>query len=144
MLYRRIGAGIEVLLVHPGGPYWLRRDVGAWQIPKGEIGPDEDPATAALREVEEELGLRVTAALQPLGEIRQAGGKRVTAFAAEQDLDPQAIESNLFKMEWPPRSGRFETYPEVSAAKWLALEQARIVILPSQLPLLDRLTDQVG
>ena len=133
-----------MLLVHPGGPYWRRRDQGAWQIPKGEIDPDEEPAAAALREVREELGVEVSVPLQPLGDIRQAGGKRVTAFAAEQDLDADAIVSVLFEMEWPPRSGRIERFPEVSAAKWLTIDEARTAMLPSQLPLLDRLAEQLG
>jgi predicted NUDIX family NTP pyrophosphohydrolase len=128
-----------VLLIHPGGPYWLRKDRGAWQIPKGEIEPGEDPAAAAVREVREELGVALEGELQPLGDIRQAGGKRVTAFALEHDLDPAAVVSNHFRVEWPPKSGVFESFPEVSAARWLTLEDARTVMLPSQLPLLDRL-----
>lgn len=139
LLYRRRTGETEVLLVHPGGPYWLRKDRGAWQIPKGELAPGEDAATAALREVAEELGQEVRAPLQPLGEIRQAGGKRVSAFAAEQDLDADAVRSNLFEAEWPPRSGKREQFPEISAARWVTLEQAGAIILPSQLPLLDRL-----
>ena len=139
LLYRRTGAELEVLLAHPGGPYWLRKDRGAWQIPKGEIGPGEEPERTARREAEEELGVRLAAALEPLGEIRQAGGKLVTAYAVEQDVDTAAIVSNEFEMEWPPKSGRRARFPEISAAKWLTLEQARIVMLPSQLPLLDRL-----
>lgn len=144
LLYRRTGAELEVLLIHPGGPYWMRRDQGAWQIPKGQVEPEEEPTAAALREVEEELGTRVESPLEPLGEIRQAGGKRVTAYAAEQDLDAEAIVSNLFEMEWPPRSGKRQRFPEVSEARWLTLEQARTVMLPSQLPLLDRLADVLG
>lgn len=144
LLYRRTGPELEVLLIHPGGPYWLRRDQGAWQIPKGQVEADEAPEAAALREVEEELGVQVQSPLQPLGEVRQAGGKRVTAYGAEQDLDAEAIVSNLFEMEWPPRSGRLERFPEVSAARWLTLEQARIAMLPSQLPLLDRLAELAG
>jgi predicted NUDIX family NTP pyrophosphohydrolase len=128
-----------VLLIHPGGPYWLRKDRGAWQIPKGEIEPGEDPAAAAVREVREELGVALEGELQPLGDIRQAGGKRVTAFALEHNLDPAAVVSNHFRVEWPPKSGVFESFPEVSAARWLTLEDARTVMLPSQLPLLDRL-----
>lgn len=139
LLYRRRSGAPEVLLVHPGGPYWQRRDRGAWQIPKGELGPGEDPATAAVREVREELGLEVRAPLQPLGEIRQAGGKCVTAFAAEQDLDADAVRSNLFEMEWPPRSGNRACFPEISTARWLTLDQAGAVMLSSQLPLLARL-----
>jgi len=141
LLYRRTGPELEVLLIHPGGPYWLRKDHGAWQLPKGEIGADEDPEAAARREVAEELGVTLTGALKPLGEIRQAGGKRVTAYAIEHDLAADAIVSNEFEMEWPPRSGKRARFPEVSAAKWLTLEQARAVMLPSQLPLLDRLAE---
>jgi predicted NUDIX family NTP pyrophosphohydrolase len=144
LLYRRTGAELEVLLAHPGGPYWLRKDRGAWQIPKGEIGEGEAPETTARREAEEELGVRLTGALEPLGEIRQAGGKWVTAYAVEQDLDPDAVSSNEFEMEWPPKSGKLQRFPEVSAARWLTLEQARIVMLPSQLPLLDRLEALLG
>jgi len=139
LLYRRTGAELEVLLAHPGGPYWLRKDQGAWQIPKGEIGPGEEPEATARREAEEELGVKLTGTLQPLGEVQQAGGKLVTAYAVEQDVDTAAIVSNEFEMEWPPKSGRRARFPEISVAKWLTLEQARIVMLPSQLPLLDRL-----
>src|SRR5690606_1109180 len=114
LIYRRHGAEVDVLLVHPGGPYWLRKDVGAWQIPKGEITPEEDPETAARREVHEELGVPLEGALQPLGDIRQKGGKRVTAFAIEHDFDCTAIVSNRFEMEWPPRSGTRQSFPEVS------------------------------
>lgn len=130
-------------MIHPGGPYWLRKDRGAWQIPKGEYLAGEAPEAAARREAEEELGVRLTGRLRPLGEIRQAGGKRVTAFAVEQDLDTSAIVSNEFEMEWPPRSGRFESFPEVSAARWLTIDQARTLMLPSQLPLLNRLAEQL-
>jgi predicted NUDIX family NTP pyrophosphohydrolase len=133
-----------VLLVHPGGPYWLRKDGGAWQIPKGMPEPGEKPEATARREAEEELGVRLDGALRPLGEIRQAGGKVVTAYALEHDLDPAAIRSNEFEMEWPPKSGRTERFPEVSAARWLTLAQARTVMLPSQLPLLDRLAATLG
>ena len=143
-MYRRAGAALEVLLVHPGGPYWMRKDAGAWQIPKGVPEPGEEPAATARREAEEELGIRLGGPLEPLGEIRQAGGKLVTAFAIEHDLDPAAIRSNEFEAEWPPKSGKMKRFPEVSAARWLALEQARTVMLPSQLPLLDRLEELVG
>jgi len=143
-MYRRAGAALEVLLVHPGGPYWMRKDAGAWQIPKGVPEPGEEPAATARREAEEELGIRLGGPLEPLGEIRQAGGKLVTAFAIEHNLDPAAIRSNEFEAEWPPKSGKMKRFPEVSAARWLALEQARTVMLPSQLPLLDRLEERVG
>ena len=119
----------------------MRKDAGAWQIPKGVSEPGEEPAATARREAEEELGVELEGVLQPLGEIHQKGGKLVTAFAIEQDLDAAAIRSTEFVMEWPPRSGRTERFPEVSAARWLTLEQARTVMLPSQLPLLDRLEE---
>ncbi len=144
LLYRRSGGELQVLLIHPGGPYWLRKDRGAWQMPKGELGPDEHPEATARREVEEELGVSLDGPLQPLGEIRQAGGKLVTAYAIEHDLDPAAIRSNEFEMEWPPKSGKLQSFPEVSAARWLGLDEARAVMLPSQLPLLDRLAGLIG
>jgi predicted NUDIX family NTP pyrophosphohydrolase len=120
---------------------FMRQDRGAWQIPKGEIDAGEEPAGAALREVEEELGVALRGPLAPLGEIRQAGGKRVTAFAIEHDLDPAAIVSNEFELEWPPKSGQLQRFPEISEARWLGLDEAGIVMLPSQLPLLERLAD---
>ena len=124
LLYRRTGEELEVLLVHPGGPYWLRKDAGAWQIPKGVPNPGERG--------------------EPLCPARQSGGKIVHAWAIEGDCDACAIRSNEFEMEWPPESGRMERFPEVSAARWLTLEQARTVMLPSQLPLLDRLEELLG
>lgn len=144
LLYRRTGPELEVLLVHPGGPYWVRKNAGAWQIPKGVPEPGEEPAATARREAEEELGVRLEGPLEPLGDIRQAGGKLVTAFAIEHDLDTAAIRSNEFEAEWPPGSGERRKFPEVSAAKWLTLDQARTVMLPSQLPLLDRLENLLG
>ena len=144
LLYRRKGDRREVLLIHPGGPYWLRKDRGAWQMPKVEIGPGESAEAAARREVAEELGLTIAGTLQPLGDIRQAGGKCVTGFAIEQDFDPATLRSNEFEMEWPPRSGQMQCFPEVSAARWLTLDDARSVMLPSQQPLLDRLAELAG
>jgi predicted NUDIX family NTP pyrophosphohydrolase len=143
LLYRR-APDLEVLLVHPGGPYWVRKDAGAWQIPKGGIGEGEESAIAAVREVREELGLILEGQLQPLGEIRQAGGKWVEAFALEHDFDPAHIRSIEFEMEWPPRSGKTALFPEVDAARWMSIAQARKAMLPSQLPLLDRLEAAVG
>ena len=140
LIYRRSPA-LEVLLVHPGGPYWMRRDRGAWQIPKGGIEAGEDPATAARREAAEELGVTLDGTLAPLGEIRQAGGKRVTAFAVEHDLDPALIQSNSFEMELPPKSGKIASFPEIGKGRWMGPEEARDMILPSQLPLLDRLSE---
>jgi predicted NUDIX family NTP pyrophosphohydrolase len=139
LIWRRAGGALEVLLVHPGGPFWRNRDQGAWQIPKGGIDDGEEPVAAALREVEEELGLALSGELQPLDEIRQAGGKLVIAFALEHDFDTARTRSNEFEMEWPPKSGRQAHFPEVDAARWMDLAEARSMMLPSQTPLLDRL-----
>jgi predicted NUDIX family NTP pyrophosphohydrolase len=140
LLYRRRGGELEVLLVHPGGPFWARRDAGAWSIPKGEYAPDEEPLAAARREFQEELGVAPPEgpALE-LGEIRQRGGKLVRAWALEGDLDASAVTSNTFELEWPPRSGRLMEVPEVDRAEWLTLERAREKINPAQAELLDRL-----
>jgi predicted NUDIX family NTP pyrophosphohydrolase len=143
LIYRR-APELEVLLVHPGGPYWMRRDRGAWQIPKGGIEEGEDPEATARREAAEELGVTLDGPLDPLGDIRQAGGKRVTAFAVEHDLDPALIESNLFEMEWPPKSGKLASFPEVGKARWMDPDEARAMILPSQLTLIDRLAALIG
>lgn len=139
LLYRIIDGTLELLLVHPGGPFWRNRDVGAWQIPKGLVEPGEDDEAAARREVAEELGAAVDGALVPLGEIVQKGGKTVVAFAAEHDLDPATVVSNTIEIDWPPRSGRRLEIPEIDEARWFALEDARHRILPSQAPLIDRL-----
>ena len=139
LLHRRTARRLEVLLVHPGGPFWRNKDVGAWQIPKGIVAPGENDEAAARREVAEELGVEVGGRLIPLGEIRQAGGKTVVAYAAERDLDPAAIVSNTIEIEWPPRSGREITIPEIDEARWFDLGDAHRYILPSQAPLLDRL-----
>ena len=144
LLYRRGPVGPEVLLVRPGGPFWRNKDRGAWQIPKGEIGDGEAPEACALREVQEELGVEITGSLAELKEIKQAGGKRVIAFAAEQDFEVDALVSNTFPLEWPPRSGKIEQFPEVESGRWLTIEQARLAILPSQEPLLDRLLALLG
>jgi len=138
-MYRRAGSKVEVLLVHPGGPYWRRRDDGAWSIPKGEIDAGEDAAAAARREFMEETGMAVSGMLQALGEIRQRGGKRVIAFAVEGDFDVQTLKSNSFEMEWPPRSGKTQAFPEADRAEWFDLPRAHARILEGQRPLLDRL-----
>lgn len=140
LLIHRLGScGLEVLLVHPGGPFWRGRDIGTWQIPEGEIESDEDPQTAARREAEEELGVIVDLPLQPLGEARQAGGKHVVGFAAEMDVDVAAIVSNTIEIVWPPRSGRRISIPEIDEARWMSVPDARRLMLPSQLPFIDRL-----
>ena len=139
ILYRRRKAGFEVLLVHPGGPFWRNRDDGAWMIPKGMVEPDEDAEAAALREFEEELGTRLEGAPVFLRRVRQAGGKWVEAFAMEGELDPATITSNSVAIEYPPRSGRFQSYPEVDRAQWFTLAEARARMLPSQHPILDAL-----
>ena len=139
LLYRQRDGGIEVLLIRPGGPYWRNRDQGAWMIPKGMIEPGEAPAEAALREFEDETGTRLTAVPLPLATVRQAGGKMVQAFALEGDLDPDAITSIEFELEWPPRSGRRQRFPEAEQARWMTLAEARELMLASQLPLLDAL-----
>jgi predicted NUDIX family NTP pyrophosphohydrolase len=143
LLHRPMGGHTEVLLVHPGGPFWKNKDVGAWQIPKGLVEPGEDDAAAARREVAEELGIEVAGPLAPLGEIRQAGGKIVVAFAVERDIDPASVISNVVEIDWPPRSGRKLVVPEIDEARWFGLEDARHRMLPSQVPLLDRLLQTV-
>jgi predicted NUDIX family NTP pyrophosphohydrolase len=143
-MYRRATSKLEVLLVHPGGPYWRRKDFGSWSIPKGEMNEGEDAAVAALREFSEETGLALAAPLQPLGEIRQRGGKRVIAFAVEGDLDVAAIASNTFEIEWPPRSGKMQSFPEIDRAEWFDLPAAHAKIIDGQRPLLDRLAEIVG
>jgi predicted NUDIX family NTP pyrophosphohydrolase len=138
LLFRR-GPPLEVLLVHPGGPFWRRKQVGAWQIAKGLIEPGEDAATTARREAQEELGLVIDAPLHPLEPIRQAGGKTVVAFAVEQALDLATIVSNPVVLEWPPRSGKIIRFPEIDEARWMPMGDARAMMLPSQQPLLDQL-----
>jgi predicted NUDIX family NTP pyrophosphohydrolase len=140
LLYRRRGEAVEVLLVHPGGPFWARRDRGAWSIPKGEVEPGEDPLAVAVREFEEETGRPPPAAgLLPLGEVRQRGGKLVAAWAAPGDLDPAAVTSNTFTLEWPPGSGRRREFPEVDRAGWFDLATARDKLVAAQAELVDRL-----
>ena len=140
LLHRRRRGRLEVLLVHPGGPLWARRDDGAWSIPKGEHGEDADARACAVREFGEELGSPPPAGeMVELGSVRQRGGKVVTAWALEGDLDPASLTSNHFTMEWPPRSGRQREFPEVDRAEWFALDQARAKINPAQAELIDRL-----
>ncbi|WP_128924325.1 NUDIX domain-containing protein [Bradyrhizobium guangxiense] len=143
IVYRR-RRRLEVLLVHPGGPFWRSKDAGAWSIPKGEYPEDEDAEIAARREFAEELGLEVPGPLTALGQVKQRGGKLVTAFAAELDLDARSVRSNTFEIEWPPRSGKRQTFPEIDRAEWFTLEEARTRINAGQRPLLDRLGQLAG
>ena len=141
LLYRLRPDGPEVLLVHPGGPFWAKKDLGAWSIPKGEIGDAEDAFEAAKRELLEETGLSVEGPLSALAPVRQKGGKVVLAWAAEGDCDAAAIRSYTFPLEWPLKSGRMQEFPEVDKAAWLPLPAARAKLLAAQLPLLDELED---
>jgi predicted NUDIX family NTP pyrophosphohydrolase len=142
---RKGACGLEVLLVHPGGPFWRKKDDGVWSIPKGEIDAAEDPEQAARREFAEELGTSaLIGRLQALGEVRQRGGKRVIAFAGEGHFDPAALASNTFDIEWPPRSGRRQNFPEVDRAQWFDIEFARTKMLSGQVELLDRLLAIAG
>jgi len=139
LLYKFHGDRLLVLLVHPGGPFWSNRDLGAWSVPKGEYEPDEEPEAAARREFLEETGVAVTGALRPLGKARLKSGKLIVAYAAESDLDTERLRSNMFEIEWPPRSGRKQSFPEVDRAGWFTLSEAREKINAAQRPFLDRL-----
>jgi predicted NUDIX family NTP pyrophosphohydrolase len=140
LMYRGDGPSLEVLLVHPGGPFWAKKDDGAWSIPKGEHGEGEDPLIVACREFEEELGAAPPAGdFIALGEIKQPSRKLITAFAIKGDCDPAKLKSNHFEMEWPPKSGKRQSFPEVDRAAWFAPAEARKKILPGQAPFLDRL-----
>lgn len=132
LVFRRRATGVEVFLVHPGGPSWAKKDDGAWSIPKGEYGDDEEPLQAAQREFTEETGQSVTGEFIPLGEVKQAGGKLVIAWAVEADVDESRVVSNTFTMEWPPRSGKSREFPEVDRAGWFTIEQAALKIVPAQ------------
>jgi len=138
-MYRRQGNRLEVLLMHPGGPFWARKDLGAWSIPKGEYEDGEEPLRAAVREFIEETGLEPRGSFLELAPVRQKGGKIVSAWAFEGDCDPGSLRSNTFSLEWPPRSGRMKEFPEVDRAAWYDLDEAREKILPSQIPFLEEL-----
>ena len=143
-MYRRTGVGaVEVLLAHPGGPYWARKDDGAWTLPKGECEDGEQPLACARREFEEETGQAPTGPFASLGEVRQKSGKRVAAWSFEADMEPSRLQSNLFEMEWPPRSGQLLQFPEVDRVAWFGLDAARIKLLPAQVPLIDRLAQSL-
>ena len=143
LLYRKRNA-LEVFLVHPGGPYWAKKDEGAWSIPKGEIGEHEDPLRCARRELEEETGFDIDGEFIEMEPVKQKGGKVVLAWMVEADCDPAELRSNAFEMEWPPRSGKMQVFPEVDRAEWFSLDQARRKILASQVPLIDQLEAKIG
>jgi predicted NUDIX family NTP pyrophosphohydrolase len=145
LLWRRGDDGPEVLIGHMGGPFWAKKDAGAWSIPKGEYGPGEDAFAVALREFEEELGTPVPAAdFVPLGELRTTSSKVLTVWAADGDLDASAAVSNTFELEWPPRSGRFQQFPEIDRAAWCSLEEARSRLVKGQVGFLDRLHERLS
>jgi predicted NUDIX family NTP pyrophosphohydrolase len=144
LMYRRTRQSVELLLVHPGGPYWANKDEGAWSIPKGLYEDDEAPKSAALREFEEETGCRVTADLEELGSFRQPSGKTIVAWSAEQDFDIGLFRSNTFSMEWPPKSGRTQEFPEIDKAEWLSPERAMQKILKGQRPIVSALLSRLG
>ncbi|MFH0962516.1 MAG: NUDIX domain-containing protein [Planctomycetota bacterium] len=141
LMYRRRQGVLEVLLVHPGGPFWAKKDLGVWSIPKGEYVEREDPLEAAKREFEEETGFRAQGDFQPLTPATQPGGKVVHAWALEGDCDPSSLRSNTFTMEWPPKSGKQRDFPEVDRAAWFSIDEAKQRILKGQLPLLLQLAE---
>ena len=144
LVFRRTSGGLEVLLAHPGGPFWAKKDEGAWSIPKGELAAEEDPLAAALREFEEETGVIIAGTPLALQPVRQPSGKIIRAWALEGDLDPATVKSNTFSLEWPPRSGRQQEFPEIDRVAWLPVEEARRKIVPGQVPLLEQLALQLG
>jgi len=139
ILYRRRNDGIEVFLVHPGGPFWAKKDLSSWSIPKGEYAEGEDPLAAAQREFHEETGFSADGSFTALGEVKQSGGKIVRAWAIEGDCDPAQLHSNTFQLEWPPRSGRKIDVPEVDRGAWFSIADARAKLLSGQLGFLDEL-----
>lgn len=144
LIHRHIAGVFEFLLVHPGGPFWARKDEGAWSIPKGLIGNGEDELEAAKREAEEELGVAIEGDFRPLGSYKQPGGKIVIAWSVEADIDADAVRSNMFTMEWPPKSGRLKEFPEVDRAGWFSLPEAGVKILKGQRAMLDDFLEQRG
>lgn len=143
LMYRRSGGALEVLLVHPGGPFWIKKDAGAWSIPKGEYADGEEPLAAATREFQEETGLVAAGPYLPLTPVKQQGGKVVHAWAFEGDCRAESLKSTTFSLEWPPRSGRHREFPEVDRAGWFELEEAKRKILPGQIALLDELAVKI-
>ncbi|HKO81879.1 MAG TPA: NUDIX domain-containing protein [Chitinophagaceae bacterium] len=144
LAYRLRSKEPEIFLVHPGGPFWKNKDDGAWSVPKGEFMDDEDPLEAAKREFEEETGISINGKFIELEPVKQKGGKLVLAWAIEKDIDPDKIKSNLFSMEWPPKSGKMQEFPEVDKGKWCDIREARQKINPSQASLIDQLTAKLS
>lgn len=144
LMFRRKGDAVEVLLAHPGGPFWSRRDAAAWTLPKGEIGPGEEALAAARREFAEETGFASAPPFVPLGELKQKSGKRISAWAFEGDADPARLVSNEFEMEWPPRSGRTRRFPEIDRVEWFGLDAARAKLIAGQAPFIDALEAWLG
>jgi predicted NUDIX family NTP pyrophosphohydrolase len=145
LMYRGSGVALEFLLAHPGGPFWAKKDQGAWSIPKGEYDKDEAPLACAIREFEEEMGCRPPEdEYLDLGEIVQPGRKAIAVFAVAGDFDPAGLNSNHFEMEWPPKSERMQSFPEVDRAAWFSLPEARAKIMPGQAPFIDRLLARVA
>jgi len=140
LLFRKRDSVLQVFLVHPGGPFWAKKDAGAWSIPKGEYAETEDPLTAAKREFTEETGFQLHGTFHPLGQLKQPAGKLITAWAVEGDCSPADLRSNTFFLEWPPKSGRQQQFPEVDRAAWFSLDEARSRLLKGQLPFLDHLS----
>jgi predicted NUDIX family NTP pyrophosphohydrolase len=143
LLFRRSGE-LEIFLVHPGGPFWARKDDGAWSLPKGEYSEEEDALLAAKREFLEETGFRVEGDFLPLGELKQPGGKVVTAWAVEGNIDAALVKSNTFSLEWPPKSGRTQEFPEVDRAAWIPVAMARVKLLKGQVEFVDRLLEELA
>ena len=139
LAYRFRDGEMQVLLVHPGGPYWRKKDLGSWSIPKGEIHPEEEPFEAALREFREETACEITGSMTPLTPLKQPSGKVIHLWAVEGECDENAVKSMVFEMEWPPRSGKMRTFPEIEAAEWFTMAQARVKILKGQMGFLDEL-----
>lgn len=144
LLFRRQKEGVEVFLVHPGGPFWAKKDLGCWSLPKGEFEQGEDPLTAAKREFAEETSYGIDGAFVPLGDLKQPSGKIISAWALEHDLDPALIKSNTFKMEWPPKSGKTQEFPEVDAGRWFSLPVALEKLLAGQVGFISRLAEKIG
>jgi len=144
LVYRMNASGMEIFLAHPGGPYWEKKDLGAWSIPKGEVGENETEVSASKREFEEETGFKIKGDLISLGAIKQKNGKVVVAWAVEQDLEADQIKSNLFEMEWPPGSGRIQQFPEMDRAAWFPVEEARRKMIGGQSVLIDYLIEKIS